>query len=215
MQLHRLSSWVSISLTFTKSKFKEKILLFTAKLKKQYPETELFWVIKQAIDHVPYYSNPEEPLEQGRHLIDEANQIYTDGFTFSKIYTNTVITQFNLRSSSGVLDITLDTSPPQIIEQIDYVIINTGAQPDRSLYANLNVQECHYTKGPLPLATKILSHGSTDCMEQISHGTSSMLTTERNFFIVGNKSYGKLAYFLMNIGFKQVDEVFQTIIQTC
>lgn len=189
--------------------------MFTAKLKKQYPKTQLFWVIKQEIDHLPYYSNPDEPFEQGRQLVDEANQIYIDGFTFDEIYTNTVITQFNFTSSPDVLDIVLDTSPPRIIRQIDYVIINTGSQPDRSLYANLNVQECHYTKGPFSLATKILSHGSTDCMKQITHGTSSMLTTEKNFFIVGNKSYGKLNYFLMKIGFEQVDEVFQIIRANC
>jgi hypothetical protein len=40
-----------------------------------------------------------------------------------------------------------------------------------------------------------------------------MLTTEKNFFIVGNKSYGKQTNFLMKIGFEQVTEVFQLIHQ--
>lgn len=180
-------------------------------MKKQNPSTELFWVIKQSIDHLPFSIDLEEPLEQGRQLLDEANQVYADGFTFSRIYTNTVITQFNLTSSSSALHITLDTSPPEILHQIDHVIINTGSQPDRTLYDKLNVQECHYTKGPMALSAKILSHGTTNCMKQINHGTTSMITTEKNFFIVGYKSYGRLNFFLMNIGFKQVEEVFQII----
>jgi hypothetical protein len=182
-----------------------------AQLKKHYPETQLFWVIKQSIDHLPYCSNPEDPLEQRRHLADEANRIYADGVTFNKIYTNTVVTQFIPTLSSTAVDVTLEASPPQFLRNIDYVIVNTGLQPDRSLYANLNVHECPRTKGPIALAAKLLSSIGSDCLEQISHGANSLMTSEKNFFIVGNKSYGTLNNFLIKIGFEQVDLVFQLI----
>jgi hypothetical protein len=148
-------------------------------------------------------------------LAENVNQIYINGRTFTKIFTNTVVTKFTSSSSSATIDITLNTSPPQILDNIDYVIANTGSQPDRSLYANLNVQECYRTKGPLALAIKLLSSSNADCLKQINHGANSMLTTEKNFFIVGNKSYGKQTNFLMKIGFEQVNEVFQLIHQQC
>jgi len=160
---------------------------------------------------LPYCSNPEDPLEQRRQLADNVNQIYTDRRIFTEIYTNTVVTKFTSSTSSTTADITLDTSPPQILHNIDYVIVNTGSQPDRSLYANLNVQECYRTKGPLALAVKLLSSSHADCLKQTSHGSNSMLTTEKNFFIVGIKSYGKQTNFLMKIGFEQVSEIFQLI----
>jgi hypothetical protein len=144
-------------------------------------------------------------------LADKVNQIYADGRIFTKIYTNAIVTKFTSSPSSSSVDITLDTSPPQILPNIDYVIANTGSQPDRSLYANLSVQECYRTKGPLALAVKLMSSSNTDCLKQTSHGASSMLTTEKNFFIVGNKSYGKQTNFLLQIGFEQVSEVFQLI----
>ncbi len=144
-------------------------------------------------------------------MAENVNQIYADGRIFTKIFTNTVVTKFTSSSSFSTIDITLDTSPPQNLDKIDYIIANTGSQPDRSLYANLNVQECYRTKGPLALAVKLLSSSNTDCLKQTNHGASSMLTTEKRFFIVGNKSYGKQTNFLMKIGFEQVNEVFQLI----
>ncbi|CAF1153459.1 unnamed protein product [Adineta steineri] len=185
--------------------------VFLGQLKKRYPETQLFWVIKQSVDHLPYCSNPNDPLEQRRHLADEANRIYADGVTFNEIYTNTVVTQFIPIASSTAVDVTLEASSSRLLRNIDYVIVNTGLQPDRSLYANMNVHECPLTKGPIALAAKLLSSIGNDCLQQISHGANSLMTTENNFFIVGNKSYGTHTNFLMKIGFEQVDLVFQLI----
>ncbi|CAF1422831.1 unnamed protein product [Adineta ricciae] len=185
--------------------------IFVAQLKKHYPDTQLFWVIKQSIDYLPYCSNINDPLEQRRHLDDTVNQMYTDGVTFNEIYTNTVVTEFILTSSSTAVDVKLESTTSRHLRNIDHVIVNTGLQPDRSLYANLNVHECPLTKGPIALAAKLLSSTNNDCLNQISHGTSSLMTTENNFFIVGNKSYGSHKNFLMKIGFEQVDLVFQII----
>ena len=172
----------------------------------------MFWIIKQPIDHLPYCCNSEDPLEQRRQLAENVNQIYANGRTFTKIFTDTLVTKLT-SSSSTAIDLALDTAPPQVLENIDYIIANTGSQPDRSLYANLNVEECYRTKGPFALAVKLLSSSNADCLKQASHGASSMLTTEKNFFIVGNKSYGKQTNFLLKIGFEQIDEVFQLIDQ--
>ena len=186
---------------------------FIAKVKEIYPETQLFWIIKQKIDHLPYCTNPDDPLEQRRKLAENVNQIYANGCIFTKIYTNTMVTKFTSSTSFNTVHITLDTSPPEILHNIDYVIANAGSQPDRNIYANLSVQECYRTKGPLALAAKLVASKTADCLQQTSHGASSMLTTEKKFFIVGNKSYGKQTNFLMKIGFEQVSEVFQLINQ--
>ena len=196
--------------------FQESLSSPLAKLKEAYPETELFWIIKQSFDHLPYCCNPNDPLEQRRQLAEKVNQIYADGHTFTKIFTNTVVTKF-MRSPSSpeALDVTLNTDSAQTLENINYVIANTGSHPDRSIYANLNVHECYRTKGPMALAIKLLSSSGADCLQQTNHGASSMLTTEKNFFIVGNKSYGKQTNFLMKIGFEQVSEIFQLIQEQC
>ena len=84
-----------------------------------------------------------------------------------------LVTKFTQLPSSKSIDITLHISPPEILRNIDYVIANTGLQPDRSLYANLNIQECYRTKGPLALAIKLLSSSHDDCLKQTTHGAST------------------------------------------
>ncbi|CAF2783238.1 unnamed protein product [Rotaria sp. Silwood2] len=185
--------------------------LYLAKVKEAYPETQLYWIIKQSINELPYCNNPEDPLEQRRQLTDNVNQIYANKRIFTEIYVNTVVTKLTYSASSTAVDVTLDSSPCPTLCNIDYIIANAGSQPDRNLYANLNVQECYRSKGPLALAVKLLSSSNADCLKQISHGRNSMLTTEKNFFIVGNKSYGKQTNFILQIGFEQVNDVFELI----
>ncbi|CAF3739243.1 unnamed protein product [Rotaria socialis] len=189
--------------------------VFLAKVKEAYPKTQLYWIIKQSIDHLPYCINPEDPLIQRRELVASANQIYANKNIFNEIYDKAAVTKFTLSTYSSTVDITIDSPHPTILNNIDYVIANTGSQPDRSLYANLNVQECYRTKGPIALAVKLLSSSSADCLKQTSHGTNSMLTTEKNFFIVGNKSYGKQTNFILQIGFEQVNDIFKLINEQC
>lgn len=192
--------------------FSKRFLEFClAKLKEEHPDVELFWLIKQNISHLPYCTNPDDPLKYRQELSEKVNDIYASGKVFTKIYTNTVIRQFTVSSSGKTVDVILDSTPVEQLANIDLIIANAGAQPDRSLYANLGVHECYRSKGPMALAVKLLSSSSSDCLKQTSHGAQSMMTTEKNFFIVGNKSYGKQSNFLLQIGFQQVEEVYQLI----
>lgn len=180
-------------------------------MKEAHPDTQLFWIIKQSVDQWPYCSNPDDPLDQRRHLAEKVNRMFADGLVFTEVLTNTVVSKYASSSNGTTMDITLDTTPPRTLANIDYAIVNTGSQPDRSLYENLSVHECYRTKGPMALAVKLMSSNSADCLAQTSHGASSMLTTEENFFIVGIKSYGKQTNFLLKIGFEQVGQVFELI----
>ena len=183
-------------------------------MKEQHPDTQLFWIIKQAIDQLPYCYSPDDPLEQRRELARKVNEIYARGQVFSKIYTNAVIMKLTRSSSGSSVDLALDGPSSEVLSNIDLIIANTGSQPDRSLYADLSVHECYRSKGPMALAVQLCSSRGVDCLQQSSHGVKSMLTTEKNFFIVGNKSYGKQTNFLMQIGFQQVTDVFQLIAES-
>ena len=183
-------------------------------MKEHYPETQLFWIIKQSVDHLPYCHNPDDPLEQRRELARKVNEIYARGKIFTQIYTNKVVVKFTPSLSGSSIDLTLDGSRAEVLTNIDLIIANTGSQPDRSLYADLSVHECYRSKGPMALAVQLCSSSGADCLQQVSHGARSMLTTENLFFIVGNKSYGKQTNFLMQIGFQQVTDVFRLIAES-
>lgn len=152
-------------------------------------------------------------MKYRQELSKKVNEIYSNEKIFNKILTKSSMTKLNLTSNRTSIDVTIDSdsSSEEILPEIDLIISNTGAQPDRNLYANLNVHECYRSKGPMGLAVKLLSSSSTDCLKQTSYGASSLKTTEKNFYILGNKSYGKQTNFLLRIGFEQVEEVFQLI----
>ena len=95
-------------------------------------------------------------------------------------------------------------------EQVDLVVSLTGYIGDAGLHRQLQVHECYATSGPMKLAAALLG-GSSDCLEQESHGAETLTNPEPGFFILGVKSYGRTTSFLMRIGWTQVDEVFSLI----
>ena len=60
----------------------------------------------------------------------------------------------------------------------------------------------------MKLAAALLGSSSEDCLAQEGHGGETLLNPEPNFFILGAKSYGRNATFLMRVGWEQVREVF-------
>lgn len=91
---------------------------------------------------------------------------------------------------------------------VDRIVSLTGFVPDHQLYRQLQVHECYATCGPIKLAAALLGESSSDCLEQSSHGADTLANPEPGFFILGAKSYGRNATFLMRVGWQQVAEVF-------
>ena len=52
---------------------------------------------------------------------------------------------------------------------------------------------------------------SSDCLAQTSHGPDVLTNPEPNFFLLGNKSYGRNPRFLLRVGYAQVLEVFELL----
>jgi hypothetical protein len=61
------------------------------------------------------------------------------------------------------------------------------------------------------LSAALLKHAGGDGLAMPSPGATALRNPEPNFFILGAKSYGRHANFLLRIGFEQVREVFRLI----
>lgn len=94
--------------------------------------------------------------------------------------------------------------------QVDLVVSLTGYVGDDSLYRQLQVHQCYATSAPMKLAAALLG-GSSDCLDQESHGADTLVNPEPGFFILGIKSYGRTPTFLMRVGWTQVEEVFSLL----
>src|SRR5205807_2948865 len=90
-------------------------------------------------------------------------------------------------------------------------IANVGYTPDRQLYRELQVQECHITLAPLGMATALAKYSGVDCLGVPALGAQALRNSEPGFFILGSKSYGRNSNFLLRAGFEQVRDVFALI----
>ena len=94
---------------------------------------------------------------------------------------------------------------------VDRIVANVGFTPDHRLYRELQIHECYASLGPMKLAAALSGARSADCLKQSSHGADTLCNPEPGFFILGAKSYGRNAHFLLRVGFEQVREVFTLI----
>ncbi|CAM9610670.1 unnamed protein product [Phaeothamnion confervicola] len=96
----------------------------------------------------------------------------------------------------------------------DVVVANVGYRPDASLYEELQVHQCYASEGPMKLAAALLASSGTasgNCLDQVTPGAETLLTSEPNFFIVGMKSYGRGSQFLLRVGHEQVAHVLELL----
>lgn len=117
-----------------------------------------------------------------------------------------------LEASAAGIDVALRTQDGAIEQVVvDRIISMTGSVGDARMYRQLQVHECYATSGPMKLAASLLASSSTDCLTQESQGAESLKNPEPDFYILGSKSYGRNATFLLRVGWEQVDEVFSLL----
>jgi thioredoxin reductase len=117
--------------------------------------------------------------------------------------------------------------------EFDNIAAHTGFRPDRTLWNELQVAVHPATDGPLNLSSAIvaqnrragtgLSTGYAEkepqLIDDVAHdhflpvagGPDLLQSGEPDFYIIGIKSYGRDAGFLMQNGFRQVRDVFRLI----
>ncbi len=95
--------------------------------------------------------------------------------------------------------------------RVDKILSLTGGVGDHTLYRQLQVHECYATSGPIKLAAALMGSEVVDCLVQESHGVETLKNPEPNFFLLGDKSYGRNNTFLLRVGWQQVEEIFREL----
>ncbi|MCG3205595.1 MAG: hypothetical protein KCHDKBKB_02317 [Elusimicrobia bacterium] len=89
------------------------------------------------------------------------------------------------------------------------VLSLTGYRPDRSYLEELQLNVSPVTSGAGGLAQSLLS--VTDCLAKIDVPPQKLESGEKNFYLVGHKSYGRLNNFLLRTGLEQLDLIFRNL----
>ncbi len=173
--------------------------------RREHTETTCCWITAATGDAAgPMARIDNDPLAYRDELAAAANQIAETG-DWLQWRPGRRITE--ICPSGDGFQLVLDDGS-QI--QVDHVLANVGFCGDFEMLESLQLHRCYASGGPMRWAASIAA-STGDCLQQSSAGPDALVTTERNFFIIGSKTYGRDPRFLFSVGLEQIRDVFKTI----
>ncbi|MGM0922109.1 MAG: NAD(P)-binding domain-containing protein [Bacillota bacterium] len=178
-------------------------LLELAKLKEVHPDTEIMWVIRRKNVQDAYGGEEQDALAARGALGSRIHQLVDQKMI--KVETPFFIQNLK-RSENGIDMIGTQNGKQRTLSGIDEVIVNTGSRPDLTMVSELRTSIDPTTESTEALAP-LIDPNIHSCGTVRPHGEKELRQPEKNFYIVGSKSYGRAPTFLMATGYEQVRSV--------
>ncbi len=186
--------------------------------------TRLTWVVRRgaAKDGSLYYIDPKDISSGRRQLGQRANELAQSGNVDLRL--NTVVERIERRANIFNVGLSDGTSV-----ECNNLVAGVGFRPDPTLWEELQISQHPASGGPGELAAAImasnkaagvgLSTGYAEKTGEVNkpeaggqHNPLDLLKLdEPNFYVLGIKSYGRDAGFLMQNGFRQVRDVYRIL----
>ncbi|MGI2326744.1 NAD(P)-binding domain-containing protein [Planococcus sp. YIM B11945] len=167
------------------------------------PDLKITWILRKNNVEDAYGGEAKDALQARGELGSRIHQLVDSGqvevFTPYRIYDvsqteETLMLEGEWKEES------------HSIEGLDEVIVNTGSQPDFSFLREVRIRIDPATESVEALAP-LIDHNFHSCGTVRPHGERELRQPEKNFYIVGIKSYGRAPTFLMATGYEQVRSV--------
>lgn len=181
-----------------------------ATLAQKHPATWIVWLARRPGTQ-PIRRVLNDPLRERDQLAARANMLATRGEGNVEFHAQAIVEVIEFYGKDDGFLVGARVGGEVQSWQVDRIIANVGYGPDPSLYRELQVHECYASLGPMSLAAALLDHAGGDCLTVPSKGPAVLRTPEPNFYILGARSYGRRANFLMRAGFEQVRDVFTLV----
>jgi thioredoxin reductase len=181
-----------------------------ARLATDAPGTQVAWVTRRPIDEL-FPPIPDDPLSERHALYARARALARGEEPVVSAIGGARIEGFEFNSATHRYRVTLMIGEEARIEEVERIIVNTGFGPDDSLYRELQVHECYASRGPMKLAAALAASGAGDCLTVPAFGADVLAHPEPDFYILGHKSYGRNPNFLLETGFRQVQDVVHVL----
>lgn len=182
-------------------------LLELAQLKQDFPQTEIVWAMRgTSLQRV--FGGGEDDALPARGRLGTRIQAHVDAGNIQ------IVSPFRVReikAASQGLDVIGETSEGLQTVQIDEIIATTGARPDLDMLRELRLEldpalESTRQLGPM------IDPNIHSCGTVRPHGEAELRHPEKNFYIVGMKSYGRAPTFLLATGYEQVRSVVAALV---
>ena len=185
-------------------------LLDLEQLYRDDPGTKVSWAIRRVGQAM--HAIHDDPLPARAKLVEFSLGLADHPPPWLQYLGNCTLEQID--ESGDALAVTLRYHDTDLSLAVDEMIALVGYAPDTSIYDQLQVHQCYATAGPMKTAAALLGTGTAgaDCLTAgDAIGAETLKNPEPNFFILGAKSFGTNSNFLLQIGHKQVRDVFRLI----
>lgn len=178
-------------------------LLELASLKQDYPETQAFWVMRSASNMQTVYGGGEDDALPARGLLGTRIKNHVDNGAIE------ILAPFRIQEvamGDDGLHVIGETEDGLGVIAVDEIIATTGARPELDMLRELRLDIDFSLESTCELAPMI-DPNIHSCGTVRPHGEAELRHPEKDFYIVGMKSYGRAPTFLLATGFEQVRSV--------
>ena len=178
------------------------------KLQDEFPETTIHWILRKNNIKEVYGGQENDALPARGALGIKIEQLVNDDKI--SIYTPFQIQEIRKQENKLTL-IGTQHEERKALTDIDEIISNTGSRPDTNFLREVRV-EFDATVESVPAIADLIDPNLHSCGTVRPHGELELQQKEKNFYIVGMKSYGRAPTFLMATGYEQVRSIVAALV---
>ncbi len=179
------------------------VLLDLADVQNDFPATQLIWVLRKKDVSAVYGGKEDDALEARGALGIRIEKLVKSG----KLAVYTPFHILNLTKNDSGIQIEGDfNGKAETIPNVDEIISNTGSRPDLEMIREVRVDLDSSLESVFDLA-ELIDPNIHSCGTVRPHGEKELRHPEKDFYIVGSKSYGRAPTFLMATGYEQVRSI--------
>ena len=179
------------------------VLLDLATLSETEPATELTWVVRRSNTRTLFGGGEKDELPARGLLGNRAKQFIESGRV-------KLISGFNVSGFVGTNEGIIVESETESLPAADEIVVAAGFRPDLDILRELRLNLDDRVESPAALAT-LIDPNLHSCGTVYPHGAEELKHPEKDFYIVGMKSYGRAPTFLLLTGYEQVRSVVAAI----
>ncbi|WP_422104189.1 NAD(P)-binding domain-containing protein [Winogradskyella sp.] len=175
-------------------------------LKHEFPSVKIKWLLrkKSITDIYGGLDNDELP---GRGRLGHKIKAIVES-NYIEVITPFFIDEI-MRSKNKLMIKGISDSHNNFVST-DEIIVSTGLRPDIQLFRELRISLDAALESPIRLAP-LINPNIHSCGTVAPHGATELQHPEKDFYVVGMKSYGRAPTFLLTTGYEQVRSVVAAI----
>ncbi|TJY36532.1 NAD(P)-binding domain-containing protein [Pontimicrobium aquaticum] len=169
----------------------------------KYPNTKIHWVLRKNQISDVYGGQEADKFKARGALGIQIEKLVNSGVI--EIHTPVYIHEIKKNNDQLVIK-GLKHKNAFVLKGIDEIISNTGSRPDFNFLREIRF-ESDASIESVPKLANLIDPNIHSCGTVRPHGEAELRQKEKDFYIVGMKSYGRAPTFLMTTGYEQIRSI--------